>query len=103
MKTAAALQVIGWQHIASLSKVCHTFQSRPVLLLWLVSHVIPVSADFVCAGMWSAMTKGLTKEQKACLKAPLVYQEVMSYIKGSAEALEAGGHLSLEQYQDVSV
>lgn len=47
------------------------------------------------------MTKGLSKEEKARLKAPLVYQEVMSYIKGSAEALEAGGHLSLEQYQDV--
>lgn len=58
-------------------------------------------ADFVSPGMWSAMTKGLSKEEKARLKAPLVYQEVMSYIKGSAEALEAGGHLSLEQYQDV--
>ena len=49
------------------------------------------------------MTKGLSKDEKARLKAPLVYQEVMSYIKGSAEALEAGGRLSLEQYQDVSV
>jgi hypothetical protein len=49
------------------------------------------------------MTKGLTRDEKAALKASLVYQEVMSYIKGSAEALEAGGRLSLEQYLEVSV
>lgn len=58
-------------------------------------------ADFVSDAMWLKMTKGLKKEEKACMKAPLVYQELMSYIKGSAEALEAGGHLSLEQYLEV--
>lgn len=58
-------------------------------------------ADFVSDAMWNKMTKGLKKDQKACMKAPLVYAELMSYIKGSAEALEAGGHLSLEQYLEV--
>jgi hypothetical protein len=38
-------------------------------------------AEFVSVGMWSKMTKGLKKEEKACLKAPLVYAELMSYIK----------------------
>jgi hypothetical protein len=37
-------------------------------------------AEFVSVGMWSKMTKGLKKEEKACLKAPLVYAELMSYI-----------------------
>lgn len=36
------------------------------------------------------------------LKPSLVFQEIMSYIKGSAEALESEiGHLTLDQYLEV--
>lgn len=38
-------------------------------------------AEFVSPVMWGRMTKGLRKEEKACLKAPLVFAELMSYIK----------------------
>lgn len=42
------------------------------------------------------------EERKSDMKAPLVYQEIMSYIKGSAEALDCeSGKLSLEQYLEV--
>ncbi|KAK9842411.1 hypothetical protein WJX84_005751 [Apatococcus fuscideae] len=46
--------------------------------------------------IWTAIT---TKEERLTLQPTLVYQEVVSYIKGSREALEtAEGFLSLEQY-----
>jgi hypothetical protein len=63
-------------------------------------------AEFVSPAFWGRITRALgrqsfSREQRAAMRAPLVYQEIMSYIKGSAEALEAGGALSLEQYQQV--
>lgn len=53
--------------------------------------------------MWEGVIKGVcvSKQEVSLLKAPLVYAEIMSYIKGSAEALEAGGHLSEAQYLEV--
>ncbi|KIZ02024.1 hypothetical protein MNEG_5936 [Monoraphidium neglectum] len=57
--------------------------------------------EFVGRDMWAAVTRGLSKEERSALKAPLVYQEITSYIKGSAEALEAGGRLSLAEYLEV--
>ena len=43
-----------------------------------------------------------SKEQKALLKPALVFQEIMSYLKGSAEALQnPDGLLTLEQYLEV--
>eukprot|EP00775_Hariotina_reticulata_P001454 gene1454-1796_t len=58
-------------------------------------------SEFVSPEWWKRMTRGLSKDERTLLKAPLVYQEVMSYIKGSAEAMEAGGSLNLEQYLEV--
>jgi hypothetical protein len=63
-------------------------------------------AEFVSPAFWGRITRALgrqsfSKEQRAAMRAPLVYQEIMSYIKGSAEALEAGGSLSLAQYKEV--
>jgi hypothetical protein len=41
-----------------------------------------LQADFVSRGMWEgAITKGFTKQELAVLKAPLVYAEIMSFIK----------------------
>ncbi|KAK9827525.1 hypothetical protein WJX74_008224 [Apatococcus lobatus] len=46
--------------------------------------------------IWTSIT---TKEQRHMLRPTLVYQEILSYIKGSREALETeAGHLSLDQY-----
>jgi len=53
--------------------------------------------------MWEGVIKGvcMSKQEVSLLKVPLVYAEIMSFIKGSAEALEAGGHLSEAQYLEV--
>ena len=43
--------------------------------------VLP-QADFVSRGMWEgAITKGMTRQEQGVLKAPLVYAEIMSFIK----------------------
>ena len=49
--------------------------------------------------MWRTVA---TKEEKQSLRPALVFQEIMSYLKGSAEALEnESGHLTLAQYLEV--
>jgi len=41
-----------------------------------------LQADFVSKGMWDgAITKGMSKQEVALLRAPLVYAEIMSFIK----------------------
>ncbi|CAD7695958.1 unnamed protein product [Ostreobium quekettii] len=49
--------------------------------------------------LWKKLTN---KEERQDLKPSLVFQEILSYIKGSAEALESeSGHLTLEEYLEV--
>lgn len=38
-------------------------------------------ADFVSRRMWDKITKGLSRKEVAQLRAPLVFAEIMSYIK----------------------
>jgi hypothetical protein len=41
-----------------------------------------LQADFVSRSMWDGrVTKGMTRQELAVLKAPLVYAEIMSFIK----------------------
>ena len=41
-----------------------------------------VQADFVSRGMWEgAIAKGFSKQELNILRAPLVYAEIMSFIK----------------------
>ena len=55
--------------------------------------------QFFAGEMWRRVA---TAQEKAALKPALVFQEIMSYLKGSAEALEnESGHLTLEQYLEV--
>ncbi|KAK9820310.1 hypothetical protein WJX72_008781 [[Myrmecia] bisecta] len=58
-----------------------------------------VSYQYFVDHMWRQIS---TKEERLRLKAPLVYQEIVSYIKGSAGAQSSEtGKLSLEQYLEV--
>lgn len=50
--------------------------------------------------MWTRIT---TPEERRGLKPALVFQEIVSYLKGSAEAVSSNsGWLSLEQYLEAS-
>lgn len=58
----------------------------------------PLQAEFVQRCMWEgAITRGFTKQELGVLKAPLVYAEIMSYIKvgGRARAVGSCGQVCL--------
>jgi hypothetical protein len=44
-------------------------------------HTTMRQADFVSRRMWDKITKGLSRKEVAQLRAPLVFAEIMSYIK----------------------
>lgn len=55
--------------------------------------------DYFVSDIWPKIS---TKEEKQAMTAPLVWQEICSFLKGSSEALEnPDGKLSLEQYLEV--
>jgi len=58
-----------------------------------------MSYQYFADVLWKKLT---SKQERASLKPSLVFQEIMSYIKGSSEALESEkGHLKLDQYLEV--
>ncbi|DBA81851.1 TPA: hypothetical protein ACH3X1_007570 [Trebouxia sp. C0004] len=55
--------------------------------------------DFFVDVMWAIIS---TKEEKQTMTPALVYQEICSFLKGSAEAMDSpGGRLTLQGYLDV--
>ncbi|KXZ49100.1 hypothetical protein GPECTOR_23g31 [Gonium pectorale] len=55
-----------------------------------------VTYQYFVSSMWKHIT---TPEQRTAVAPGLVYQEIMSYLKGSAEAIASPvGHISLDEY-----